>query len=371
MNSTRLAFLMLGIPVGLGCGSDPEPPTPPPRPVKYAIIGSGNTDEARSLPASIQPRDATQLSFRVGGNIAKLSIKMGGTVKKGQIIARLDQGDYQVALSQAQASYQSAKTARDTAQSTFNRVEKLFEAGSSSQSDYENAKGQIRSARAQLAASGQQVKQARNQLSYTVLRAPFSGVVNSVPVKQGETIASGKTIAIISKGGTLEVNVGVPEGLVSRIAVGTPAIVTVSVLSQEPLKGKVREVGFVSENSTYPVRIELESIPKALRPGMAAEARFELAARSMALLVPAAGVGRIDSGAFVFLLESSDGDTFIARRHAIVLGKLIADSFEVKKGLKAGDKIATAGLANLVDGMRVRLLNPPPAHAAINEKTKR
>ena len=366
MSCCQYVFLASLVPLfASGCGDEAQP-EPAPRPAKYATIQPANAEEARSLPASVQPRDATQLSFRVGGNLAKLNVKMGGTVKRGQLIARLDKADYEVAVAQAQASYQSAKTARDTAQSSFERAEKLFEAGSSSQSDYEAARGQIQSARAQLAAAGQQVKQARNQLEYTELRAPFDGVVNSVPVKAGEQIGSGKTVAIISKGGTLEVSVGVPEGIVSRIKVGTPAVVTMSALSEQPLKGKVREVGFVSENSTYPVRIELDVVPPTLRPGMAAEARFELGVRSTGLVVPAAAVGNADSGSFVFLLEKSNDEVYIVRKKTVVLGELIADSFELKDGLEDGDKVAVAGLANLVDGMKVRLLEPRPVSSSRN-----
>ncbi|MCG8424627.1 MAG: efflux RND transporter periplasmic adaptor subunit [Proteobacteria bacterium] len=358
MNCRRYACLAAFLPLLAGGCGDETPVPARPRPVKYAVVRAANADEARSFPASVQPRDATQLSFRVGGNLEKLTAKLGGTVKRGQLIASLDQTDYRVAVAQAKASYQSAKTARDTAQSSFERVEKLFEAGSSSQSDYENAKGQLKSAQAQLAAATQQVKQARNQLDYTALRAPFDGVVNSIPVNAGEQIGAGKTVAIISKGGALEVNVRVPEGIVSRIAVGTPAVVTMSALAEGPMQGKVREVGFVSENSTYPVHIELDAVPSALRPGMAAQARFELGQSKTGLAVPAAAVGNAASGPFVFLLETSADQVYIARKKSIVLGDLVAEHFEITKGLEAGDKVATAGLANLVDGMKVRLLQP-------------
>jgi RND family efflux transporter MFP subunit len=342
--------------LAVGCEESKSAEPPRPRPVRYATIASGTSDDSRMFSATVQARDATQLSFRVGGILARLNVKLGGQVEKGALIGQLDASDYRVALAQAQANYQNAKTQTGVAQSAFRRVEKLYEAGSASLSDYENAKGQLDSARAQLAASGQQVQQARNQLDYTKLVAPFDGVVNSVPVKVGEQIGAGRTIAVVSRGGELEIGVGVPEGMISRIQVGSAAQVHVAAQGEQALSGTVREVGFASESSTYPVRIELDEAPEALRPGMAADVRFDLGTRSAALAVPSSAVGNAESGSYVFLLEPS-GEAYAARKRPVKLGPLIGDDFEVVDGLSAGDKIATAGLSQLVDGMTVRLLD--------------
>ena len=318
----------------------------------------GSAQDEQGFAGSVQARDATSLSFRVAGNLAKLHVKMGDHVKQGTLIGQLDQGDYKVALSQSRANYQNAVTVRDTAQSAFRRVEKLYEAGSASQSDYESAQGQLRSAQAQLAAAGQQVKQARNQLSYTELRAPFDGIINSVPVKAGELLSAGQTTAILSKGGELEATVGVPEGIVSRIKTGSSVEVTVSAISAEKLKGKVREVGFASENSTYPIRITFNKPPASLRPGMAAQVRFTLGTSKAGLKVPVSAVGNDANGTYVFFLEQAKENLFTVRKRTVVVGKLRGNWFELQKGLQVGDKVAIAGLANLVDGMTVRLLGP-------------
>lgn len=345
-------ILLLG---AVGC-SEPPPKAKQPRPVRYATLASASADQARSFPATVQARDATQLSFRVGGNLAKLDVTRGAEVKKGQLLGELDGSDFQVALAQAQASYESARTQRDVAQSTFNRTERLFEGGSSSLAEYENAKGQIRSAQAQLSAASQQVKQAKNQLQYTKLLAPFDGIVNEVAVKSGEQLGPGQTVAVVSKGGELEVQVGVPEGMISSIKKGTGAVVTVSALSSDELAGTVREVGFASASSTYPVRITLSNPVADLRPGMAAEASFVLEQKAAALAVPVSAVANAETSNYVFKLVES-GDHYQVQRTDVVLGPLLESEFEVKTGLATGDKVATAGLSILVDGMKVRLLD--------------
>ena len=349
--------ILFGAILFMGCAADKTPALGP-RPVKHAEIGIGSAEEQQTFAGSVQARDATSLSFRVGGNLAQLHVKMGDRVKKGKLIGSLDQGDFKVALAQAQANYQNAVTQRDTARSSFRRVERLYEAGSASQSDYETTQGQLRSAQAQLSAAGQQVKQARNQLGYTELRAPFDGVVNSVPVKVGELLSAGQPTAVLSKGGELEAVVGVPEGVVSRIQVGSPVEVAVSAVSASGLIGTVREVGFVSENSTYPIRMKFAQPPPSLRPGMAAQVRFTLGTSKAGLKVPVSAVGNEANGTFVFLLEETKDDLFVVRKRTIVVDKLQGNWFELREGLKAGDKVAIAGLANLVDGMTVRLLAP-------------
>jgi RND family efflux transporter MFP subunit len=285
-----------------------------------------------------------------------LNVTRGAQVEKGQLLGELDGSDYRVALAQAQASYESARTQRDVAQSTFNRTERLFEGGASSLADYENAKGQIRSAQAQLSAASQQVKQAKNQLEYTRMVAPFDGIVNDVPAKSGEQVGPGQTIAVVSKGGELEVEVGVPEGMISSIKQGTAASIKVSALGDGELEGVVREVGYGSASSTYPVRITITKKVDDLRPGMAAEANFVIEKKAAALAVPVSAVANAESSSYVYKLVES-GKGYKVQRTDVELGPLLRSKFEVISGLATGDKVATAGLSNLVDGMQVRLLD--------------
>ncbi len=379
------------------CEEVDAPAISQPRPVKYAVIQANDIGDERAFPASVQPQNAAQMSFRVSGNLEQLDVQLGATVKKDQVIARLDRADYRVGVAQAQASYHNAQTGLDTAQSRFRRMEKLFEGGGASQSDYENARGQLRSAKAQLDAAAQQVRQAKNQLAYTTLRAPFAGVVNSVAVKVGEQVAAGQTIAVVSRGGALEILARVPESIVSRISVGNAAAVRVSALSAgssragEALPARVREVGFASEQSTYPVKLELNAIPADLRPGMAAQVRIVLtgsdgASATPTLVVPVAAVGHDSDGTFVFVLQlendresgteksaSAGGihgndDVYVARKRTVSLGELAGDRFAVTDGLADGDKVATAGLAHLIDGMRVRLLRSHASSGAQSDQ---
>lgn len=340
----------------VACAKDSPPPNTRARPVKYAVVGTAGTSGSRTVSGSIIARDATQLSFRVGGNLSVLNVKMGDVVEKGQLIGKLDDSDYKVTLSQSQANYQSAKTQRDTAQSSFSRVERLFEAGSSTQAEYEAKKGNLQAAQAQLAASGQAVKQARNQREYAVLRTPFAGVINTVSGKVGERVNPGQAVVIVSRGGELELAVGIPEVIVSAVKVGTKASVKVSALGDDAYPASIREVGFASESSTYPARVALDEPIAALRPGMAASAIFDLGTKTAELSIPTSGVANAEDGSFVYVLQPKSGEEYTITRRPVKIGELMGDAFEITEGVKAGERVAIAGLANLVDGMTVRLL---------------
>jgi RND family efflux transporter MFP subunit len=350
----RLALL-----VGLIAGCAQPPPAAPsrPRPVRVALIASADTSTGADFSANIRAQDASQLSFRVNGTLTKVKVKRGDTVKKGQLLASLDESDIKVQLAQAQANASSARSQRDQARSSLRRVEKLYASGAATRSDYDNAKAQLRTAGSQYSASNQAAKQARNSLKYAQLKAPFGGVVNTVNVRVGETVGPGAPVLVISRGGQLEVNFGVPEGMVSNITAGQKVTVVVPALDEKKRPGTVSEVGFAPERNTYPVAVVLDAPDPALRPGMAAKVRFKFGEGETHLVVPVAAVGNEKASNFVFVIEG-EGEVRTVHKRAIEVGELSGEAFVLEKGLKAGDQVATAGLSSLVDGMQVRLLKP-------------
>ncbi|MBL4636163.1 MAG: efflux RND transporter periplasmic adaptor subunit, partial [Kofleriaceae bacterium] len=180
---------------------------------------------------------------------------------------------------------------------------------------------------------------------------------------QGESVAAGQPIIIVSRGGELEVSVGIPADMVSAVKVGTKVSIEVSALGDKRLPGTVREVSFVSESSTYPARVAFDEALDVLRPGMAAAATFDLGSKVAELSVPASAVANLEEGSFVFVLEPAEGDTFTVTRRSIILGALIGESFEIEKGIAVGERVAAAGLSSLVDGMKVKLIDSPDKSA--------
>ncbi|MCB9267813.1 MAG: efflux RND transporter periplasmic adaptor subunit [Lewinellaceae bacterium] len=341
------------------------------RPVRYGQVMSSGGGIGQSFSGRAQSSKEAQLSFKVNGTINRLFVKIGDRVKPGQPIAALDAVDYRVQYEQAVANLKSAETQIKssqsqliTARSNYQRVETLFENNSVSLSEFEQAKANMEAAEsqhnaalAQVTAAQKQVESARNQVAYAQLKAPFAGIITAVNVEENEMAGAGSPIAALSALARPEVSVGVPEVFITRISRGQKVEIRFSTLPGQPFTGTVTEVGFsASGSSTYPVIIGLDNPGEDIRPGMAADVRFQFKPEEKEgyLVAPVQAIGEGSDGRFVFLLEK-DGEAYKVKKQMVTVGELRNNGFEITDGLQAGDLVATAGLNSLLGGMRVAL----------------
>jgi len=295
-------------------------------------------------------------------------------VKRGQLIASIDPSDLQVQSSQSTAQYESyeaqlksAEASLIAARSAYDRTLKLYESNSVSLSDFEQARSQYESAQAQVEASksqldatGAQVRSANNQVSYTRLKAPFSGVITMVDVEKNQAVNPGQPVVVLSTEQDPEVRVNLPENRIGAIRKGKKVEIGFSALPGQAYAGTVTEVAFAAGSApSYPVMVRIEKAGELVRPGMAANVRFNSEdsdkGKSM-LLTPVASVSQGPEGKFVFLLAPGNGGNFTVNKKPVTIGELHENGFEVTAGLQAGDKVATAGIKSLLDGMEVRLM---------------
>lgn len=356
------------------CGGVEQQEKLPIRPVRYAKVSQEGSALIQRFSGTSQASKETKLSFRVAGDINSIFVVVGEEVVAGQLVAQLDPTDYNVQYEQALAQLKSAETqikqARAqlvTSKSNYQRIEKLYENNSLPLSDFDQAKSnfeasesQYEAAIAQVTASRKQVESSVNQLNYTQLKAPFSGIITQVYVEENENVGSGTPIIGISTEGKPEVQVGMPELFITRVRQGQEVDIKFSSFPEEKHKGTVTEVGFSSDGSTtYPVTLLINDPSDKIRPGMAADVVFYFAQEgdttSQYLIAPVDAIGEDDKGQFVFLLEKK-GENYITKKQNIEIGKLMPNGFEVIKGLNDGDLVVTAGLKAILDGMEVKLL---------------
>ena len=208
-----------------------------------------------------------------------------------------------------------------------------------------------------------QVKSAENQVNYTKLYAPFSGVITNIGVETNEIVGSGSIIAVLSTTARPEVTVGIPEAFISKIKNGDDAVISFSAIPNQNFKGIISEVAYSPVNgSTYPIVLRIDNPSPLIRPGMAADISFVFEDKKAKtpvpnqLLVPAMAVGESGGSNYVYILTPSDKEIYTAQKKTVNTGKLVKQGFVIKDGLKEGDLVATAGLKSLVDGMMVKLL---------------
>ena len=332
------------------------------RPVRYGTVAQAGKAQSHTFSGTAQSGKQANLSFRVAGTITDLKTKVGDQVRRGQTIAILDPADYTIQYEQAVAQLKSAETQLILAKSTFQRAEQLYENNSVPLSEYESAKGNYDAAVSQVTASQKQVEASKNQVQYARLTAPYSGIITNLMVEENELVGSGTPVASLSSTGDPEVLVGIPELFITRVKKGQEVEVRFSIIQGKTFSGTVSEVSFAAGNtSTYPVTIEIQKRDDRIRPGMAANVSFDFSSEAQQrnkkkIIAPVKAVGEGVDGHFVFMLEAGEGDTYVVRKKPVELGQLLPEGFEIETGVSDGDRVATAGLKSLLDGMKVRLL---------------
>ncbi len=342
----------------LGCGSE-EIVEEILRPVRYQTVFSTGGERVRTFSGVAQAGLESRLSFKVGGTITELGVKVGDQVKAGQTIARLDNSDFQLGVQQTQASLESARAQERNARSNYERVRQLYENNNASRTDLDAARAGFESASAQVKALSKQLQLARLQLEYCNLKVPVDGAIASVDVEVNENISAGRTIVQLSSGANIEVEVAIPEILISKVREGQPVTVNFDAIPGTNFSAKVTEVGVSATGfaTTYPATVLLESSENEIRPGMAAEVAFQFSTEGERerLVVPSVAVGEDRNGRFVFTVETSDEDGVgTVKRRLVVIGDFTEDGIEIFEGLADGSHVITAGMSKLSDGMRVQ-----------------
>jgi RND family efflux transporter MFP subunit len=173
------------------------------RPVKVATVVSTNGDNIKTYPATVEPTQIAHLTFRVNGEIEKLFVVAGEHVKKGQLLARLDDRDFSLQLKQAQAKYELTK-------SQFNRSQQLFKEQLISSSAFDEAKAQLDIIEAQL-------NVAKTNMRYTSVVAPFDGIVAQLNIEQYEFIQAKQPIMELQGRKQVDIAIEVSENVMANL----------------------------------------------------------------------------------------------------------------------------------------------------------
>ena len=330
------------------------------RPVLYQTVGYWGGGKVRTFSGTAQTDKIVNLSFRNTGIITELNMKLGQRVKKGQLLSRLDNVQSRLSHESTVSSLNSAASQMNTAKLSLDRVRSLYEKGSTSLSDYEGAKNSYRTAFESHESAKRNVAIQQEQIQYGYLYAPKGGVISAVHAELDENVGVGQVIAVLNAGSTMEISLGLPESVINSVKQGMQVKVDFSSLQGQKFKGEITEVSPTVDksSSTYPVKVAVTNPSLEIKSGMAANVTFNFGNKKnneTTLVVPAASVGEDGRGNFVFLIEEDKAGKTKVKKQIVTIGTLTSDGFEIKEGLSAGEKIATAGLQTLLDGQEVRL----------------
>lgn len=351
-----LMIVALGL---LGCEKEePVVVEELPRPVKAYVIGGDEVSEVRRLPARVYASQRAEVSFRVPGLIVELPVKEGDEVEEGQLLAQLDQKDYRTTVNDRKAKFDEAKA-------NYDRGKELVKDGFISKMDFDRLESNFKTTRANL-------EQARLDLSYTSLKAPFDGQVAKRYVQKNEEVRKKQPIFAMQYTRQLDIKFDLPETLVLRIR-------------QEAGEEKVRDmekpfafVRFADGGKNYPMQYKeiatradqqtrtfeatfIMDTPADLTvlPGMTAQVDLDLVAifgaADFEVTVPNTAVFADPDGGRDKLVWVIDLDTMTVHKRVVETGRLINNRILIESGLKAGDSVVTAGVHHLGEGEQVRM----------------
>ncbi|NEV62029.1 efflux RND transporter periplasmic adaptor subunit [Thiorhodococcus minor] len=300
------------------------------------------------LDGVIEAVNRTTVSAQTQGQVEALFYDVDDVVEKGAVLARLKDTEHRARVGQAAADLKSAAARLQQAKDEYERVAGLYRKRNVSESAMDKAEADLASAQADLDAATARLEQAQEQLAYTKIRAPYSGIVTHRHVELGEIASPGSPVMSGISLDELRVIVDVPQSVIPSVRTpeDSDARVRVYLPDGEVVEsGKITVFPFADLGSnTFKVRIDLPPTNgdqrQALFPGMLVKTGFVIGEKS-ALTVPREAVVHRSEVTGVYVVGP---DGRIAFR-LVRLGKLLPDAYVVLAGLSAGEQIALDPIA--------------------------
>jgi RND family efflux transporter MFP subunit len=296
------------------------------------------------IQANIKTRQNLQLFPEFGGRLNQILVEEGQEVKRGTLLAVIDDAGLQDQLDQMKLQLYLAKT-------TFERTQRLWDQKIGSEMMYLEAKTRFKSQQ-------KQVAQMRDQLSKTKIYAPFSGVIDEIIARKGSALAPGMTpVMRIVNLDNMYVESDVPENYLANITKGSLAKVSIPVLN-ETQNTVVRQTGnFIQpDNRTFRVEAPIKNPTGMIKPNLNARLSIVDYSNPEALMIPIRVIRENSKGdSFVFILTGQEeNNEYITEQRFVTLGMSKDELVEITKGVNTKDLIVDEGVSLLVTGQKVK-----------------
>ena len=364
---TGLLTAIVGLAVLTSCGKKQQQQMPS-AVYKTVKVSTQTIQLDTKYSATIRGRQDIDVYPQVGGTLQKLCVTEGQTVKKGQTLFIIDQVPFQAALNTAEAALKAAEAQQATAELNYNSRKQLFDERVVSEFDMQTAHNALLSAKASVAQAKAQVVNARNSLSYTVVKSPSDGVVGTLPYRQGALVGSSmpKPLTTVSDNSQMYVYFSLNESELLKLAREYGSIDS-AVVNMPPVRlllvdgseyeevGKVESVSGVVDRSTGSVQLRavFNNPNKLLHSGSTGNVIIPATFENV-IVVPAAATVQTQDKFKVFIVDENG----IAHSQLITINeKDGGNEFIVTSGLKGGEEIVAEGAGMVKEGQDVKKLN--------------
>jgi RND family efflux transporter MFP subunit len=340
-------------------------------PPQVPVVALRTTDQRlyHEHVADIQAERNVEVRAKVRGFLDHIFVDEGKFVKKGQPLFRINPSEYQNQLASAKAAETSAEAEVASAKVQLERVQLLVSKNIIAKTETDLAMANLRTAQSHVAEARARQSTARLNLAYTLVRAPFDGIINRIPLKVGSLIEDTTLLTTVSDLSQVLVYFEVPENEyleITRLRQEHPERSrsdTIALVladgSRYPYPGYIEtSEGEIDENTgSIAFRARFDNPQHLLKHGATGRVRLTNVVPN-ALLVPQKAVFEIQDKSYVYVLDSNN----VAHTRSFVPGTRTGGNYVVKSGLKHGERVVYEGTQQMKDGMKVvpRKADVPP-----------
>lgn len=315
----------------------------PPETVATAVATEENWADDLPAVGSVSPAQGVLLAPEIAGTITEIAFESGANVNKGDLLVRMDTATEEAQLRAAEAQVQLAKLTAD-------RARQLLADKTVSQSELDQAEATLKEAQAN-------ADEIRATIAKKTIRAPFSGRLGIRLVNLGEQLDVGKAIVSLQSLSPVYVDFSLPQQVLAMLQTGLVVKVTSDTYPDAVFTGEITAINpdLDLDLRTVRVRAKFANTNELLRAGMFVNARINLPTSKPVLAIPATAVLSAPYGDSVFVVVSDkEGSTNqVVEQKFIRTGRTRGDYVSVETGLKAGERVVTAGIFKLRKGMAV------------------
>jgi membrane fusion protein, multidrug efflux system len=308
--------------------------------VNVSTVKMMSSEKTLNLVGTLSTDKELNISAETQGKITYLNCEVGQYKQQGSVIATID--DKLKVLAVESAKINLSKVNKD-----LERIKILFDGGTSTEQELDNAKTNYE-------AAVNSLEQSEKQLTYTKILAPISGTITEKKCEVGAYVNTGSAIGYIVNISKLKVKINVSESSVYLIKVGDNTYITTDVYPGVTFSGKISYISPTGDEShNYPVEVEIENNSKhPLKAGTFVNVKIDISSSGNKLFIPREALQGSVKDAQIFVAENN-----IAKLKKIVIGSQNNDYLEVLSGLNEGEQVITSGQVNLSDNKPIKIIN--------------
>ncbi|MCC6533990.1 MAG: efflux RND transporter periplasmic adaptor subunit [Burkholderiales bacterium] len=325
-------------------------------PTDILTVEAQRLQRALPLTGTLTPRTEARVKAKVAGEILAMSVREGEAVRRGQVLARIDQTEVEARVAARTAELEAARAQLVLAEKNRSTQKALLERNFISRNAFDATDSSFEVAAAKLRAAEAELAMARKSQGDALLVAPFDGVISARHARQGERVSVDAPVVSVVDLARLELEAAVPAAHIARVEIGQPVAFRVDGFGEREFSGRIERISPATVAGTRSINVYavIDNRDGALRGGLFAQGRLIWDQVDDAIVVPASAVREEAGSTVVYAIEAGT----LRRKPVKVMPADAEGRVQIVAGLAGGASIVRSNLGALPDGARARITRP-------------